>query len=129
MREWRHLKMLKRAGRGHDPTGVKGTQPGELAVVCPACPQPDINLPENWETVSDDKQYVLLVVGSYQQITDNPPTDTYTYFIWQLTHASGSNGASFQAKRKILVWALAGRASWRIISTENTCGRRQIRKR
>ncbi|KAJ6629630.1 hypothetical protein B0H10DRAFT_1939616 [Mycena sp. CBHHK59/15] len=32
-REYRHLLMLKRAGRGHDPTGVEGTKPGELAVV------------------------------------------------------------------------------------------------
>ena len=53
MCEWRHLKMLKRAGRGHAADGVKGTQPGELGVVCPACPHPDINLLDNWESVSD----------------------------------------------------------------------------
>ena len=47
--EWRHLKMLKRAGRGHDPDGVDATQPGQLAVVCPACPHPDRNLPAGWE--------------------------------------------------------------------------------
>lgn len=52
--QWHHLKRCKRAGRGHDPTGVMGTQPGELAVRCPACPQPGINLPDNWDTVSDD---------------------------------------------------------------------------
>jgi hypothetical protein len=54
MREWRFLKMLKRGGRGHDATGVAGTAPGELAVLCPACPLPGINLPDNWETCSDD---------------------------------------------------------------------------
>ena len=48
VREWKHLKLLKRAGRGHDPTGVAGTPPGGLAVICPACPHPNINLPENW---------------------------------------------------------------------------------
>ncbi len=52
--QWRHLKLLKRAGRGHDPTGVEGTRPGELAVPCPACPRPDVNLPDNWDTISDD---------------------------------------------------------------------------
>ena len=52
--QWRHLKMLKRAGRGHSPSGVAGTQNGELAVLCPVCPRPNVNLPENWETVSDD---------------------------------------------------------------------------
>lgn len=54
MREWRFLKMLKRGGRGHDATGIAGTGPGELAVLCPACPHPDINLPDNWESCSDD---------------------------------------------------------------------------
>jgi hypothetical protein len=28
IREWRHLKMLKRAGRAHDLAGVAGTQSG-----------------------------------------------------------------------------------------------------
>jgi hypothetical protein len=48
-RQWRHLLMLKRAGRGHDLSGVWGTHPGELAVDCPVCPNPKINLPEGWE--------------------------------------------------------------------------------
>jgi hypothetical protein len=48
--QWRHLKMLKRAGRGHDRSGVQGTKPGELAVRCPHCPYPGINLPDDWET-------------------------------------------------------------------------------
>ncbi|KAH9848497.1 hypothetical protein C2E23DRAFT_739298 [Lenzites betulinus] len=59
--QWRHLKMLKRAGRGHDPTGVDGTREGELAIRCPACPQPDINLPPNWEDASDDLKYLYIL--------------------------------------------------------------------
>lgn len=47
--QWRHSKMLKRSGRGHHPEGVNGTKEGQLAVFCPACPQPDINLPMGWE--------------------------------------------------------------------------------
>jgi hypothetical protein len=58
IREWRYLKMLKRAGRGHDPAGVQATKAGELAVLCPACPQPGINLPEGWEKASWLAQYV-----------------------------------------------------------------------
>lgn len=58
IRQWRHLKSLERAGRGHDPTGPKGTKPGELSVTCPACPNPDVNLSENWETEVDDLKYV-----------------------------------------------------------------------
>jgi hypothetical protein len=54
MREWQHLKMLKRTGRGHTISGSKGTQPGELGVICPACPHPGINLPPNWKDAPDD---------------------------------------------------------------------------
>ncbi|KAF9508424.1 hypothetical protein BS47DRAFT_1302898, partial [Hydnum rufescens UP504] len=48
--EWHHLMMLKRAGHGHEDSGVKGMQLGELAVLCPACPHPEINLPRGWES-------------------------------------------------------------------------------
>lgn len=58
MREWRHLKMLKRAGRGNDPVRkVAETHPGELAVECPACPRPGINLPEDWENADPRIRY------------------------------------------------------------------------
>jgi len=56
MREWQHLKMLKRAGHGHTHTGAMGTKPGELAVICPACPYPGINLPHNWKSYPLDVQ-------------------------------------------------------------------------
>ncbi|KAH9846598.1 hypothetical protein C2E23DRAFT_872278 [Lenzites betulinus] len=59
--QWRHLKRLKRCGRGHDPAGVEGTSPGELAVRCPACPRPNVNLPPNWDTVSDDLRFLYFM--------------------------------------------------------------------
>jgi len=49
VRQWRHLKLLKRAGCGHDPAGVVNTKLGECALLCPACPQPGKNLPDNWQ--------------------------------------------------------------------------------
>lgn len=55
---WRHIKMVKRGGRSYDPTGTEGTSPGELAVRCPACPIPSINLPPNWHSVGKDLEYV-----------------------------------------------------------------------
>lgn len=58
VREWRHLKLLQRAGRGHDPAGIEGTEEGSLAVECPACPQPGRNLPDGWEKAPPDRQYV-----------------------------------------------------------------------
>jgi len=49
VREWRHIKMTKRAGRGHHPTGISGTSQGELTIPCRPCPHPGINLPDGWE--------------------------------------------------------------------------------
>lgn len=55
--QWRFLKALKRAGRGHYPNGVSETGAGELTVMCPACPNPDVNLPPDWnDRVARPKQ-------------------------------------------------------------------------
>ncbi|OSC96667.1 hypothetical protein PYCCODRAFT_1448403 [Trametes coccinea BRFM310] len=48
VRQWRHLKMLKRSGRGHAKDAATATAPGECAVECPACPHPSKNLPADW---------------------------------------------------------------------------------
>lgn len=46
--------MLIRAGRGNDGIrNVEQTALGELAVQCPACPHPDINLPPDWNNPSN----------------------------------------------------------------------------
>ncbi|KAF7304205.1 CxC2 domain-containing protein [Mycena indigotica] len=62
-RQYRHLLLLKRMGRGHDRYGVLGTGPGELALRCPACPRPGVNLPEGWENAPPEKQcmYVIFI--------------------------------------------------------------------
>lgn len=54
VREWRHVKVLKRTGRGHEPGGADATTAGELALQCPACPQPGVNLPDDWKDAPDD---------------------------------------------------------------------------
>lgn len=71
IRQWRSLKQLKRAGRGNDPAGIAATKLGECALLCPACPQPDINLPVRWEYISDDKQCVSHIY-SYFHSADYP---------------------------------------------------------
>lgn len=48
---WRDLTNRKRAGFGHDVDQEPGI--GDLAIFCPACPQPGINLPEDWKTKYD----------------------------------------------------------------------------
>ena len=55
-RMWKNLKLIIRGGRAHDPTGVSGTQLGELAVVCPACPIDGVNLPSDWKEAPKEKQ-------------------------------------------------------------------------
>ncbi|PPR04539.1 hypothetical protein CVT26_002506 [Gymnopilus dilepis] len=57
--QWRHLKLLKWGGRAHDPAGIEATAPGELALQCPSCPHPGINLPDGWEEVPADEGYVV----------------------------------------------------------------------
>lgn len=54
--QWRHLQMLKWAGRGNDVAGVEGTSPGELAIQCPTCPHPGVNMPDNWKDAPNDEQ-------------------------------------------------------------------------
>lgn len=48
---FRHLKLMKRAGRGNIDGGLCLTGAGDLALNCPACPMPGVNLPKNWEEV------------------------------------------------------------------------------
>ncbi|KAJ7717746.1 hypothetical protein DFH07DRAFT_697733, partial [Mycena maculata] len=50
-RKFRHTTMLKRGGRAkaYDESGVEGTKEGALAIRCPGCPRPGVNLPEDWE--------------------------------------------------------------------------------
>ncbi|KAG6819140.1 hypothetical protein H0H93_014961 [Arthromyces matolae] len=60
--QWRHLKMLKRGGRGHDPIGVSETKDGELAVPCLTCPRPGVNLPEGWEKASAGQRFLYQLV-------------------------------------------------------------------
>jgi len=45
-RQWRNLKLRKWFGFGHRPESP-GT--GQMALFCAACPQPDVNLPEDWQ--------------------------------------------------------------------------------
>ncbi|EMD32328.1 hypothetical protein CERSUDRAFT_68683 [Gelatoporia subvermispora B] len=58
VREWHHLRMLKRSGRGHDPSGVKATGLGDCTVLCPACPHPGKNLPDDWEKAPPNKSWM-----------------------------------------------------------------------
>lgn len=47
-RIWRWMKKLKWAGYAGSSKSVEDVKPGELTIYCPACPQPGINIPDNW---------------------------------------------------------------------------------
>ncbi|OJA09031.1 hypothetical protein AZE42_11088 [Rhizopogon vesiculosus] len=56
--EWRILKLLKRSARGHYSDGVQSTGEGDCAVICPACPQPGKNLPNDWRDAPPDSRWL-----------------------------------------------------------------------
>ena len=69
--------MVKRGGRSYDVTGIEGTSPGELAVLCPACPIPSVNLPPNWQCVGKDSEFVHAL---YNRSLSNPVCLRYLYY-------------------------------------------------
>ena len=99
IRIWRHLHLLKRGGRGHSPGGAAGTAPGELAVLCPACPYPDINLPTDWKSVPKSSEYVWACL--FVLVTHASPDISITR-VSALMRVSGSNGARSPATRRTL---------------------------
>lgn len=48
-RLWRWLKRRKWSGDGYKSPQSMGPVPGNMATFCAACPQPGINLPEDWK--------------------------------------------------------------------------------
>ncbi|KAG2739146.1 hypothetical protein P692DRAFT_20851558 [Suillus brevipes Sb2] len=58
--KWHHLKILKQFGHSHEASSVEGTSQGECVVICLACPQPGMNLPDGcqWEHATKDKQWL-----------------------------------------------------------------------
>jgi hypothetical protein len=49
-RQWRDLVNRKRFGWAHKKPEVHEIE-GSLALFCPACPQPGINLENNWREI------------------------------------------------------------------------------
>ncbi|KAH7909277.1 hypothetical protein BJ138DRAFT_1115126 [Hygrophoropsis aurantiaca] len=62
VREYRDIKMLKRAGRGNIVAGLINMKPGDLAIACPACPHPGINLPVGWENVEPGLKFLYFLI-------------------------------------------------------------------
>ncbi|KAH9008575.1 hypothetical protein EDB84DRAFT_1281054 [Lactarius hengduanensis] len=56
-RQWRDLKRRMESGLGHQPEGERPPD-GAMAIFCPACPQPGINLPTDWKTLYPPDQLI-----------------------------------------------------------------------
>jgi hypothetical protein len=78
--------MLKRAGKNHQ----RDPEPGDLAVLCPACPQPGKNLPEDWENAPEDER-------SMQSIVMRSLLMSYSRWLYTLFLGGDAN---FRAVRK-----------------------------
>ncbi|KIK73054.1 hypothetical protein PAXRUDRAFT_179356, partial [Paxillus rubicundulus Ve08.2h10] len=50
-RPWWYLALLQRSGIGHDGLNSLYFVMGKQSLFCPACPQPGVNLPDDWEQV------------------------------------------------------------------------------
>ncbi|KAI6046853.1 hypothetical protein EDC04DRAFT_2887343 [Pisolithus marmoratus] len=72
---WRDLKHRKWFGFGHDTEQDPGD--GGLALFCPACPQPGLNLPADWKVQYDrdtvTRQYVVDGNFTAQHMKMNKP--------------------------------------------------------
>ncbi|PBK64790.1 hypothetical protein ARMSODRAFT_1022781 [Armillaria solidipes] len=58
IREYRHIQMMKRFGRGHFDEGIKSTGQGELVLPCLGCPQPGINMEIEWVDEKEEDGYL-----------------------------------------------------------------------
>ncbi|KIK72258.1 hypothetical protein PAXRUDRAFT_95459, partial [Paxillus rubicundulus Ve08.2h10] len=71
---WQYLALLQRSGIGHD-----GLKSGKQSLFCPACPQPGVNLPDDWEQVYPKwlvkLQYVVDGNSSVQHMKMKIPED------------------------------------------------------
>jgi len=85
-RQWRDLKLHKWHGYGHVTDVMPG--PGDLAVFCPTCPQPGVNIPEGWK--EEGEQYVpymiILGIHTYFILCDQVDLHSYICDGWELLH-------------------------------------------
>ena len=60
-RAWRDIITRIQAGYGYTAEGI--VEPGALAIFCPACPQPGVNLPDDWE--KDKWRWVIIIIRHF----------------------------------------------------------------
>ncbi|KAG1746445.1 hypothetical protein EDB19DRAFT_1894208 [Suillus lakei] len=103
MREWRFLKQIKRSGQGHHPGTIAATQPGACAVMCPACPHPGKNLPDDWTSAPPESKFLyalfLAIDTNFRLTRRNVSSDAidpglnhgYAFFVEETAYKSFLN--------------------------------------
>ncbi|KAI6127050.1 hypothetical protein F5141DRAFT_1210355 [Pisolithus sp. B1] len=104
---WRDLKHRKWFCFGHDPGGDPGD--GGLALFCPACPQPGLNLPADWKVWYDRdtimRQYVMDGNFTAQHMKMNKPeldvalSDGKGYMVSELPYHSHLQQSLYSKER------------------------------
>ena len=61
---WRDLIARVNSGFGHETK--EEDKPGSLAIFCPACPQPGVNLPKGWD--QDPKRYFVTISSGWKML-------------------------------------------------------------
>lgn len=90
-RQWRDLKARLTFGVAFDDDDEGGSKLGRLAWFCPACPQPGVNLPPNWQ--EDPVQQVNYVLHFYQ-------ADNVSRWVYQKTLILDGNFTADHMKMK-----------------------------
>jgi hypothetical protein len=87
-RIWRWIKKLKWAGYAGGNKSVKKVKPGELTIYCPACPQPGVNIPDNWKDDSAKWVYKRIFVADGNFKADHVRQKNEVDDVW-LSEGSG----------------------------------------
>ncbi|KAG1871548.1 hypothetical protein F4604DRAFT_1881169 [Suillus subluteus] len=77
--EWRFVMQMKCCGQGHHPRGINTTEAGACAILCPACPHPNKNLPVGWENSPPEFQFLyaifLAIDANFRLVQRNVSSD------------------------------------------------------
>jgi hypothetical protein len=111
-RQWRNLKEWKWFGFGHRRE-IPG--PAELALFCPACPQPGLNLPDTWK--DDPREWLywrsFVVDGNFVALHQMQLRSVDDVWI--------KNGESFMTERQRYQRHLDCTTERREVSTQPAC--------
>ncbi|KAJ6554112.1 hypothetical protein B0H10DRAFT_2241606, partial [Mycena sp. CBHHK59/15] len=99
--------------RGHDPNGIMSTKPGACALLCPACPQPGINLPPGWEKAPDERAYLNMDYLFFMSLAGSTVKHLYVSYdiacqwhknIWQRMQLFDLDDVQFKNGDKFVVF-------------------------